>query len=102
MKLEKDLERYCTICGYLISDTCQIAADVHGRYIDYNEKISGDITFCFCGECWAKINDNFDAGLTRARQRSEELSSSATTEKIIEEIEAEALEGDVGVTGQDL
>jgi len=81
MKLEKDLERYCSICGYLITDTLQIAADVQGRYIDFNEKISGDITFVICGECWVKINDNFDAGIIGARQRSGQLKKSNKSDK---------------------
>jgi hypothetical protein len=65
---EKYLD-FCYICGFTLPKT-DLAADIAGDFVDYNERIRGNITFSICTECWQKLLTNAEGGLEAAIKRS--------------------------------
>ena len=62
-------EDFCYICGFTLPKS-DLAADIAGDFVDYNERVRGSITFSMCSECWQKLLENVEGGIEAAIKRS--------------------------------
>jgi hypothetical protein len=75
-----EFEDYCNICGIALLQK-EVAGEISGTYINYDEHRNGILQMSFCPGCQRKIIDIIDAGMDRAVDRRLELLGNDSVDK---------------------
>jgi hypothetical protein len=71
---QPEFSTICCGCGFALH-TIEIAADINGGFTDFESKIHGEVSVCFCGECWNKFKQMVDTEMTEAIARRRVIDS---------------------------
>jgi hypothetical protein len=67
-----EFDTICCGCGFALHRV-EIAADINGGFTDFESKIHGEVSVCFCGECWIKFRELVDTEMPAAIARRRAL-----------------------------
>jgi hypothetical protein len=65
---KSDFKDYCSFCGMAITQV-EMAADIQGNLVLFDEKTTGSIQMTLCADCKNKLMEFATAGLEGAIQR---------------------------------
>jgi len=65
-------ETYCQVCGIALLKN-EIGGEINGDFVDYNQRKIGHIDSVFCIECWSKLMEVSDGGMSAAIQKRKKL-----------------------------
>lgn len=71
---QPEFDTICCGCGFALH-RIEIAADINGGFTDFEQKIHGEVSVCFCGECWSRFKQLVDTEMTEAIARRRVIDS---------------------------
>ncbi len=63
---------YCGFCGHILESRYLVAGALNGEMIDFNNREYMEISLSVCAECFSKILENVNGGITLAKKRARE------------------------------
>lgn len=71
---QPEFDTICCGCGFALH-RIEIAADINGGFTDFEQKVHGEVSVCFCSECWIKFKEMVDSEMSSAIARRRVLES---------------------------